>query len=1181
MRFRRLDLSAFGSFSGVSLDLSGGKAGGLHIIYGANEAGKSTALRAISALFFGIPERTADDHTHGTKLMKVGAVLEDANGRLHTFVRRKKRKDALRDANDLPASEATLAALLGGQSEGLFSSMFGLDHVRLAQGGEALLAGEGDLGESLFEAKMGGEGTRGVLERLEAEADALFKPTGRTRPLITIALEEHRQAQKTWRETVQRPEAWEEQQAALDRVSSEKAAVEQERRQSRSELARLTRTQAVLPVVARRSELQRELSELGETRGSITEHAARYQGIAEELRQIERDLERSQQARAALRREQESLERVPEVPMGDLDVDATAEELAVERSERIQRERLSGEIGLLRSDVELLLRRVRLGGESQDLQRLRLDVERETRLRRLAREASELQQSVKDAEAKLHEEETELQAARPTNLDGLNAEGVQNLLLQVRGLSQKAFLETERARQRALVERTQQQLCVLLASLAPWQGSADALRRLELPEVEDVSDCAEHFQGSDAEHRRLEQRSRELRSASIDAARRIEAIQRAFEVPSELGLASTREKRDGVWRRIRATQGLASQSSDKELMSEGLAAEYEKLVADADELSDRLRREAQRVIELANCEAELSALGKEELSLEAERSTWKTGRMQLDQRIAELCSRASLDELMSPSAFLGWVKRAESVRTAAVTLVGIELELAACGAEYAAAQARVVEVLKSRGVNSVEGWSLTECLERAQILIEFEVQREQEARRLEQEVLRRTARIVETQRRLSEAKRALEAWAQQWAAVLEGLPFSAQAAPDEVLAAFDQLNLVFQKADELHAKERQAAEMNARFEHFRSNLMNVARRSAPEVLQLEPLAAAEELLRRKRSSDLFQDKLRKIKLELAEKEAEIERLSSLKKQLVAEVAELCHASGVSEPSQLRVQESLEERRTLLQAALAACDAELLEIASEHGLLPGELVSEAQAVERGTLQIRRQELEVKLEELDERHLALDREMVALAGGLKHFATTSGAEAAQLVQTKAVEVRSLAARYQQLQLAGLLLRRAMEEYRVRNQDPLLARASQLFAKITLGGYTTLRVGLEERVIRCVRSDGLEQEVRALSEGTRFQLYLALRLASIEAYLATNEPMPLVFDDLLLHFDDDRARVTLEVLAELSQHTQILFFTHHEHLLSLARRALKPAQRIEHRLSGPSPRGQQELFGLGRPS
>ena len=58
--------------------------------------------------------------------------------------------------------------------------------------------------------------------------------------------------------------------------------------------------------------------------------------------------------------------------------------------------------------------------------------------------------------------------------------------------------------------------------------------------------------------------------------------------------------------------------------------------------------------------------------------------------------------------------------------------------------------------------------------------------------------------------------------------------------------------------------------------------------------------------------------------------------------------------------------------------------------------------------------------------------------------------------------------------------------------------------------------------------------MSDGTRDQLFLSLRLASLDRQLAVSEPFPFVLDDILLNFDDARARATLEQLTEVARQT-----------------------------------------------
>ena len=87
--------------------------------------------------------------------------------------------------------------------------------------------------------------------------------------------------------------------------------------------------------------------------------------------------------------------------------------------------------------------------------------------------------------------------------------------------------------------------------------------------------------------------------------------------------------------------------------------------------------------------------------------------------------------------------------------------------------------------------------------------------------------------------------------------------------------------------------------------------------------------------------------------------------------------------------------------------------------------------------------------------------------------------------------------------------------------------------------------------------------MSDGTRDQLYLALRLAALDNHIESYETMPLILDDLLITFDDQRATALLEQLEKLSKRTQVILFTHHEHVFDLCSKYLQPGQFAEHRI------------------
>jgi len=82
--------------------------------------------------------------------------------------------------------------------------------------------------------------------------------------------------------------------------------------------------------------------------------------------------------------------------------------------------------------------------------------------------------------------------------------------------------------------------------------------------------------------------------------------------------------------------------------------------------------------------------------------------------------------------------------------------------------------------------------------------------------------------------------------------------------------------------------------------------------------------------------------------------------------------------------------------------------------------------------------------------------------------------------------------------------------------------------------------------------------LSEGTQDQLFLALKLAMIKNRMNERaakrlEPLPVIFDDILVQFDDARAAAAFELLANLAKSTQVIYLTHHKHLEEIAKSAL----------------------------
>ncbi|MFQ9858993.1 MAG: ATP-binding protein [Evtepia gabavorous] len=103
-----------------------------------------------------------------------------------------------------------------------------------------------------------------------------------------------------------------------------------------------------------------------------------------------------------------------------------------------------------------------------------------------------------------------------------------------------------------------------------------------------------------------------------------------------------------------------------------------------------------------------------------------------------------------------------------------------------------------------------------------------------------------------------------------------------------------------------------------------------------------------------------------------------------------------------------------------------------------------------------------------------------------------------------------------------------------------AAGYFQQLTQGRFS--QVALDRSFNVTVRETGAlaDRPLALLSQGTADQLYLALRLAVADLVLPSPQACPLILDDALLSFDDDRLAVVLHLLTELAEDRQILLFT-----------------------------------------
>jgi len=203
MKLIELNLRAYGTFTNkvIAFAKASGEAAGqpaLHIVLGVNEAGKSTALRALRAVLFGMSDMR-DAHLHPKDMLRVALKLSTVQGEL-LHVERRKGKGAksllfVGSEKAVPVEEWTRA--LPVDNAELFEQMFALDYERLLEGGRQLAGFKNDIGRALLAAAgdLGQTVTR--LQEMQDRAEMIYSPRA-TSSKLRQALASYQAADKAF-----------------------------------------------------------------------------------------------------------------------------------------------------------------------------------------------------------------------------------------------------------------------------------------------------------------------------------------------------------------------------------------------------------------------------------------------------------------------------------------------------------------------------------------------------------------------------------------------------------------------------------------------------------------------------------------------------------------------------------------------------------------------------------------------------------------------------------------------------------------------------------------------------------------------------------------------------------------------------------------------------------------------
>ncbi len=1145
MKIISLDLERYGPFTGQTLAFQ--PEAKLHIVYGRNEAGKSCSLAAVTDLFFGIDARTRYDFLHDAKDLRVGATIEAHDGTRLTFQRRKGNKNTLLASAGSALSDDALLPFLGSLNREIFCHAFGLNTQKLRAGAEEMLKSDGEVGASLFAAASGLRGLSDLRHALDADAANIFDKRYKQDRTFYQAHDRFEEARKSIRELELKTADWKSRNERIEELSVALAQVKETRGQNVISQTRLSRLKRVAPLLRLIDTGLAALNALGDLpelplsfTGRLRDGLTAFTKSKEESERAATDLDRAQRDFEEIAVDEALIAKAGDIERLFGETTAYANDRRDMPRIRVEADDYSGTLGQLA---------VRLGmlSPAEVEQRQPSDAV-QALVRNLITEGKKLSQAVATRSAGFESE-----AAALASLE--DHRGDRGDLVDPGPLNDKfaAFSSVlKQAEKRSEIERSltaeSRSLAQAAARLDPAVTDLGALAKASLPSVETIARFRRQIDETAEYIRAAAGRAEAATSAIVLVKAKLQSFSAGAPVPSADAINIARTSRDEAWIPLRGALTSEVKPLAAAVISDTVDT-FERHKADADRLADAAVADAERV---ADYNAETRRLSEEqdkEAAAKSDQTRLAEENRKLEEDWRATWTAAGIAPL-PPSEMALWLasvksllERAEKRDLLQDDLDGIDSALAGI---TPALEALADEIGQPRALG-LAGGVLAEAIDAKLKAIAAGWDT---ARDLETSIRDTQSRIAKSRTAEQDARNQLEAWGVKWEQALSTLGLMSGATVEEADAALGAWKEVPAAVRERDNRERRVTGMKRNIDEFEMQALSLAETVAPDVLSL-PLDVAIKTLSERLTAARAADARRvQANKRLADTTRARDAAADVVKNAEAEIL----AVGELVPKGINLSEllyrlvqkeewvaKLAERRTQLaeqgdgfsedqlRTELSAFDpdqaeATLRELAGEDERLNSE--SQEQFAERDRLQ---------------------RELATLEQGV-------GAEVAlQQRRNAEAEMLEAAREWAVLKLGAMLVGKVIDRHRASQQDPLMVRAGALFTTLTGGVFSGLGQDFDDddapRIIGR-RSSGETVPVMGLSEGTRDQLYLALRLAYLEEYAGRAETAPFIGDDLFTSFDEDRTANGIAALAAIGGRVQPILFTHHKHVVEIAR-------------------------------
>ncbi|MEK4043649.1 AAA family ATPase [Paenibacillus sp. FSL H8-0048] len=1108
---------------------------GVTVLFGRNEAGKSTTLQFIRAMLYGIPGRGNPAERYeplqgGTH----GGILEarDESGALWTIRRYASggagpgRAEKLHiailhpDGRTEELNQAELERrLLGGISRSMFRQLFAVSLDELQELG-ALQSGE--MSSYLFHAGMGGGGEIMRAEkRLVQEAEKLYKPRGKVQEAARILQSIGKLEQEVAESRSYLPR-YNGNTLALEAAEQQLEQMKLDRELAGARLMKLRKAQDIRELWLKWSEGRLELEELPVIASFPDNGAERWRSLTADLRSLQGAAFRLERLTAELTAELAANPPDPLLAEQGPALEALDRSRSSYEDKRAEQLRIQAELAALREQLERLLRSIGAGWDSAALAGFTPSAADREAARRYAASFAGYDRQMETRGAEL----LSLRARKAAAAAALQA--AERLLAQehASGAADFAGLAPRSPRELVQLWDELQQAAERWreAQLGP-EGGASATRRRD---TAGGSSRPGGGQRRAARYRRLLQAGAALTLLLPPALLLTGAP--PVSVWSALGLLAAADL--WLWSALRAAGaagsppepggGEAGKAAAEMLRLRGLllsGAERESGQAfspDAGGLEAGMR-ELRRLMEawgtwrqsvdrqaaeVEACRTELAQLSGQEQVLTGELAEAETRFTELAARYEEWLRQRRLPEGLSPDGLPDIFALAEQGHELLRQETKWSVRLSGLAAECALYEQEGLKLLAAAGTgrpNSIPFVAEQQSLPAVPLTAQH--------------------RLLATESTEQHQLPATEATVQQ-------------------LLSSNDLSAYQTSIPSETTEQRRLPATDPTAQH------PPATQAAPG--QPTPAALLTWLELRKREWD-------QLKAELLRRESTEARLAEVREELAGNLREqaelnlrcskLLEEGGAEDGEDFLRRSAVWLRR--IEVTRSVRQAELAMFSGWDAEGRTELLSLLEHLDAGRLAQERLAAEEAAVELEEERSALLEQRGKLLQEREALSVRGKEDTAlQQLEEQRAALRNLAGQYAVTALAAELMGRTRRIYEQEKQPQVLQLASLYFSKLTYGEYRRIVMTLGHKELKAEHKDAGLLDSGLLSRGTAEQLYLAIRLALAET-MSGKVNLPLFFDDLFVNFDEHRLHAALALLGELSASRQIVMMTCHRHV------------------------------------